>query len=177
LRPTLLQGLVALAAAICLIAIAVADVTGPRSCSDADASLKYGLLKNAQEAYTAILEEEPTSACAQEGMAFVVTGLCARAAAARTAGYEDEAKEAYKAVFAIEPPRGTYDECLVRAKPEPVHPGGCPDGDKEACAVRGPRGPRGRPGPQGAPGKNGRNGRNGRNGENGRDGTTLCCPG
>ncbi len=183
-------GLVALAAA--LITIAMLSASAPASCSNAEASLEHGLVKQALIAYEKILKDEPDSECAHAGMMAVVQRLCDRANALAEAGHQDDADKAASAVFALEPPFDAVVHCDTH---QPDANGGDvglrgprgfrgaqgeqgvrgalgvqgPRGVQGQAGARGPKGERGPPGRTGASGQNGRNGRNGRNGSNGRD--------
>jgi hypothetical protein len=94
MRLTLWQGVVLASLAAVLIALAVFDAAGaPPSCSDAQTKLDADLLADAEAAFTAVLDENPDSACGKTGMEDVVTELCLRARTMSEAGHPEDANK------------------------------------------------------------------------------------
>jgi hypothetical protein len=92
-----------LAVAIVLITIVVLRIAPPASCDHADASLRSGLVTQAQQGYLAILADEPESSCAARGMVELVETLCARAWLMSRGKAVEQAETVYVSVIAMEP--------------------------------------------------------------------------
>src|SRR4051812_12633333 len=135
------QVVAALLVALALIAIPVANMTGPRSCDGADDSLSHGLFGDAEKAYTTILDDEPESDCARQGMIAVAHERCFRTQRLTEAGYTEQATKEYETLLAMEPRRGIFGNCKL---PPAVlaTPGGT------TTVIQGPPGPPGDLGPR-----------------------------
>ena len=189
-------------AAMALVVVAFLDIAAPAktaSCGAAKSSLTAGMTSQAERAYVKILGADPTSDCAQEGMAKLGEKRCERASQLSDAGATLEAVKLYTAALNEQPWGQRPPRCALeglRKASSAVAVADCHEVLKAACNVtvvnvngvngrngfngkNGNNGADGKPGEDGhngqngkpgAPGRNGSNGRNGMNGGSGRNG-------
>jgi hypothetical protein len=166
-----------LVAAAVAVGVVLLASTAPSSCGDADASQESQLVAQAQRAYTAILSEDPDSACAIKGMRLVVRELCARGRTLDDRGATEQAEKVYGAVLAADLPDWNRKDavhwnvgCALDGLEALATPTPSPAATATACACTGPAGPKGDTGAKGDDGATGDTGPKGDRGLRGRRG-------
>jgi hypothetical protein len=89
-----------------LILLAFLDVGAPAGCKKADGLYHHGELTAARSAYTDLLGDTSTTACAQKGLRSVNVAQCQRALALEGADMSDKATSAYADIATAEPVGG-----------------------------------------------------------------------
>jgi hypothetical protein len=101
-------GAAVLIGAVLLSSTAPKKVATP--CQAADAARDHGRMKQAQGAYAAILADDPASECANQGLRVAIAELCLRADTLAVRKLDDEARERYVAILAIDAPASKSEE-------------------------------------------------------------------
>jgi hypothetical protein len=86
-----------------LLTFAGLDSFAPESCTRANAARHQYLIGNAEQAYRAILADEPGSTCARAGMRAIAKHRCEAANRLYKGKATEEAKKAYTALLSLEP--------------------------------------------------------------------------
>jgi hypothetical protein len=95
--------LIGLAVALLLFTVVALDASAPKSCHDADEHLEDGLVGKASTLYGSILEDEPDSGCAREGLRTVAQRRCSAGKFLIAGGAPEEGRKALVSLLATEP--------------------------------------------------------------------------